>query len=259
MHSRTTFRTHRTRRAARAAAAVAAGALALSLTACSGSDDDGKGGGDSSGSPTTNTVALPKLDGAHLEIAAVWTGAEQANFKKVLAEFEKRTGRPLLPYLPVLVLDDSNQVFAFEAQLTRQIRHDFWGTVSALFNRHHLRALRDWAHGLDMTLRSQPYGLQTDAIESAAILDIAEGESLGFKNLDDYRCLAGGRRVTPHLRPLRGDRGGHGCRAPRGECRRGGCPGDGIRAERHRAGRRVAGAADRVARRARAGGPAPRG
>ncbi|GGV74052.1 MULTISPECIES: ABC transporter substrate-binding protein [Streptomyces] len=92
MHSRTTFRTHRTRRAARAAAAVAAGALALSLTACSGSDDDGKGGGDSSGSPTTNTVALPKLDGAHLEIAAVWTGAEQKNFKQVLAEFEKRTG-----------------------------------------------------------------------------------------------------------------------------------------------------------------------
>ncbi|WP_030224062.1 glycosyl hydrolase [Streptomyces sp. NRRL WC-3626] len=121
----------------------------------------------------------------------VWTG-------RLPQEFEKRTGRPLLPYLPVLVLDDSNQVFAFEAQLTRQIRHDFWGTVSALFNRHHLRALRDWAHGLDMTLRSQPYGLQTDAIESAAILDIAEGESLGFKNLDDYRCLAGGRDMAGH-------------------------------------------------------------
>ncbi|GHF93878.1 ABC transporter substrate-binding protein [Streptomyces thermodiastaticus] len=92
MHSRTTFRTHRTRRAARAAAAVAAGALAFTLTACSGSDDDGTGGGDSSGSPTTNTVALPKLNGAHLEIAAVWTGTEQKNFKQVLAEFEKRTG-----------------------------------------------------------------------------------------------------------------------------------------------------------------------
>ncbi|GGW48560.1 glycosyl hydrolase [Streptomyces griseoloalbus] len=113
-------------------------------------------------------------------------------------EFEKRTGRPLLPHLPAVVLDDSNQVFAFDAQLTRQIRHDFWATVSDLFNRHHLRALRDWAHTLDMTLRSQPYGLQTDAIQSAAILDIAEGESLGFKNLDDYRCLAGGRDMAGH-------------------------------------------------------------
>ncbi|MEU6354792.1 glycosyl hydrolase [Streptomyces sp. NPDC047072] len=114
------------------------------------------------------------------------------------AAFEKHTGRPLLPYLPAIVLDKSNQVFAFEAQLTRQIRHDFWETVSGLFNRHHLRGLRDWAHSYDMTLRSQPYGLQTDAIASAAILDIPEGESLGFKNLDDYRCLAGGRDMAGH-------------------------------------------------------------
>lgn len=112
--------------------------------------------------------------------------------------FEKHTGRPLLPYLPVIVLDRGNQVFAFGAESTRQIRHDFWETVSLLFNRHHLGALRDWAHGLGMELRSQPYGLQTDAIASAAVLDIPEGESLGFKNLDDYRCLAGGRDMAGH-------------------------------------------------------------
>ncbi|MFF0160708.1 glycosyl hydrolase [Streptomyces sp. NPDC005263] len=112
--------------------------------------------------------------------------------------FERRTGRPLLPYLPALVLDRSNQVFAFEAQLTRQIRHDFWETVSHLFNTHHVTALRDWAHSLGMSLRAQPYGLQTDAIASAAILDISEGESLGFKNLDDFRCLAGGRDLAGH-------------------------------------------------------------
>ncbi|NUR67778.1 MAG: alpha-L-rhamnosidase, partial [Streptomyces sp.] len=112
--------------------------------------------------------------------------------------FEERTGRSLLPYLPALVLDKSNQVFAFEAQVTRQIRHDFWETVSHLFNTHHVTALRDWAHSLGMELRSQPYGLQTDAIASAALLDIPEGESLGFKNLDDYRCLAGGRDMAGH-------------------------------------------------------------
>ncbi|MFJ1804586.1 MULTISPECIES: ABC transporter substrate-binding protein [unclassified Streptomyces] len=69
------------------------GALALSLTAC-GSDDDKSGGSDSStGSKESgSTLTLPKLDGTTLEVAAVWTGTEQANFKKVLAEFEKRTG-----------------------------------------------------------------------------------------------------------------------------------------------------------------------
>jgi hypothetical protein len=121
----------------------------------------------------------------------VWTSA-------LPDAFERRTGRSLLPYLPALVLDRGNQVFAFEAQVTRQIRHDFWETVSQLFNTHHVTALRDWAHSLGMSLRSQPYGLQTDAIASAALLDIAEGESLGFKNLDDFRCLAGGRDMAGH-------------------------------------------------------------
>jgi alpha-glucoside transport system substrate-binding protein len=78
----------------RAAAALAAGALALSLSACGGDDD---GGGSSSGGSTKGTesgsaLALPKLDGTTLEVAAVWTGDEQKNFKQVLAEFGKRTG-----------------------------------------------------------------------------------------------------------------------------------------------------------------------
>ncbi|CAM5521689.1 ABC transporter substrate-binding protein [Streptomyces pilosus] len=86
--------TRRSRGAARAAAALAAGVLAVSLTACGGDDDGGdddKGGG-AAGGDTGTTVTLPKLDGETLEVAAVWTGAEQENFKKVLAEFEKRTG-----------------------------------------------------------------------------------------------------------------------------------------------------------------------
>jgi hypothetical protein len=112
------------------------------------------------------------------------------------AAFREHTGRDLLPYLPAVVLDSGNQVFAFEARLTQEIRHDFWETVSGLVNKHHLGALRSWAHGHGMKLRSQPYGLQTDAIASASLLDVPEGESLGFKNLDDYRCLAGGRDMA---------------------------------------------------------------
>ncbi|KEG41892.1 ABC transporter substrate-binding protein [Streptomyces griseorubens] len=83
------------RRAVRAAAALAAGVLAVSLTACGGDDDGGDGGGDDKGKAsgdTGTTLTLPKLDGQTLEVAAVWTGAEQKNFKQVLAEFEKRTG-----------------------------------------------------------------------------------------------------------------------------------------------------------------------
>jgi len=82
-----------TPRTRRAAALLAAGVLAVSLTACGGGDDDeDKGGDEGRGGGTPGTVTLPKLDGETLEVAAVWTGAEQKNFKQVLAEFEKRTG-----------------------------------------------------------------------------------------------------------------------------------------------------------------------
>ncbi|MET7381091.1 ABC transporter substrate-binding protein [Streptomyces sp. NPDC005526] len=90
---RSTSSTIRTHRAARTASAVAAGALAFSLAACGGSGDKkSDGDGSSKGTETGATVTLPKLNGTTLEVAAVWTGAEQTNFKKVLAEFEKRTG-----------------------------------------------------------------------------------------------------------------------------------------------------------------------
>ncbi|MFJ2560827.1 MULTISPECIES: ABC transporter substrate-binding protein [unclassified Streptomyces] len=81
---------HGTRRAAVALAAV--GALALSGCGGDSGDDDGKGSGDSASKPAAVTVELPKLDGEKIQVAAVWTGPEQANFTKVLAEFEKRTG-----------------------------------------------------------------------------------------------------------------------------------------------------------------------
>ncbi|WP_405972344.1 ABC transporter substrate-binding protein [Streptomyces sp. NBC_00988] len=89
---RSTSSTHRTRTTVRTAAVVAAGALTLSLAACGGGGSKSDDGKSSSPSETAGTVTLPKLNGASLEVAAVWTGAEQKNFKAVLSEFEKRTG-----------------------------------------------------------------------------------------------------------------------------------------------------------------------
>lgn len=67
---------------------------ALTLAGCGGDGKDGDGGpADATpGAESSATVALPKLDGQKIEVAAVWTGPEQENFTKVLKEFEKRTG-----------------------------------------------------------------------------------------------------------------------------------------------------------------------
>lgn len=60
---------------------VAAGALmlALGIAGCGGGDDSG-------------VSASQDLKGTTLEVAAVWTGAEQENFKKVLKAFSDKTG-----------------------------------------------------------------------------------------------------------------------------------------------------------------------
>ncbi|MFE7859059.1 ABC transporter substrate-binding protein [Streptomyces sp. NPDC057403] len=87
---RSTSSKNRTLRAAKPAAALLAAALTLALAGCGGGSDDKSGGG--GGSESSSGLKLPKLDGQTLEVAAVWTGAEQANFMKVMDEFKKRTG-----------------------------------------------------------------------------------------------------------------------------------------------------------------------
>ncbi|MGQ4267586.1 glycosyl hydrolase [Nocardiopsis changdeensis] len=110
--------------------------------------------------------------------------------------FRDHHGYDVLPYLPVLVRVDEKKVFTFDPDTDRRALDDFNDLLGRAYTDHHVIPLRDWAHGLGMTYRIQPYGLQTDALVKTALVDIAEGESLGFKNLDDFRSLAGGRDLA---------------------------------------------------------------
>ncbi|WP_405390453.1 ABC transporter substrate-binding protein [Streptomyces sp. NBC_01102] len=78
----------------RRAALVFTAIGALALSGCGGGEDgkDTKSEKSGSGKDSPSSVTLPKLDGEKISVAAVWTGPEQANFTKVLDEFEKRTG-----------------------------------------------------------------------------------------------------------------------------------------------------------------------
>ncbi|NJP68566.1 ABC transporter substrate-binding protein [Streptomyces spiramenti] len=78
-----------TRQVGRIAAVTVAAALVL--TAC-GSDDDGGGSGSGGGGDSDSALDLPDLSGETLEVAGVWTGAEQSNFMAAIADFEDQTG-----------------------------------------------------------------------------------------------------------------------------------------------------------------------
>ncbi|QBI54056.1 glycosyl hydrolase [Streptomonospora litoralis] len=107
--------------------------------------------------------------------------------------FAEHTGYDLGPYLPVLVRAHEDKVFSYGSETDRRAGDDYNGVLTRLYIDHHIRPLKEWAHGLGLRYRIQPYGLQTDAAAKSAVVDIPEGESLGFNNLDDFRSLAGGR------------------------------------------------------------------
>jgi hypothetical protein len=130
--------------------------------------------------------------------ATIWTPA-------LLEEFERRAGYDLRPFLPVVLEVDEDYQFALgsptapattDALRTNQVRDDFNQVLSDLYLDHHLVPLQELARTVGMGLRVQAYGLETDSTQHAAVLDVAETESLGFKNLDDYRVMAGGRDIA---------------------------------------------------------------
>ncbi|XVV16438.1 glycosyl hydrolase [Actinoplanes sp. CA-131856] len=127
-----------------------------------------------------------------LELETDWTLWTPA----MPAEFARRTGTELLPSLPILLNPKGKYLYAFDSDTSNHVRDAFNQVLSDLYHERHLIPLREFAHQLGLQLRAQPYGLSTDAIRSAALLDVAEGESLGFKNLDDYRVLASARDMA---------------------------------------------------------------
>ena len=111
------------------------------------------------------------------------------------------------PWLPVVMelkekylydLGTGANAATTDSLRTNQVRDDYNQVLSDLYRDHHLLPLQAFARTLGMGLRVQPYGLETDTVEHAALLDVPETESLGFKNLDDYRVMAGGRDMAGH-------------------------------------------------------------
>lgn len=132
--------------------------------------------------------------------ATIWT----PGFLDIFAESR---GYDLRPWLPVVVEKDEKYLYTIasasdpnkpDALRTYEVRDDYNQVLSDLYLTEHLVPLQDFAKTLGMGIRIQPYGLETDTMLHSTVVDVPETESLGFKNLDDYRIMASGRDIAGH-------------------------------------------------------------
>ncbi|KAK2595735.1 hypothetical protein N8I77_013760 [Diaporthe amygdali] len=126
-------------------------------------------------------------DSLELKTKQYWT----LNF---LDEFETRRGYDLSPFLLYVIKDTSS--FSGDTEISDKVTNDFYQTVSDLYTEYRLGGLKAWANSIGMRLRVQPYTASFDSTYAASLVDIPEGESLGFEgNIDAFCVLATGRDI----------------------------------------------------------------
>jgi hypothetical protein len=110
------------------------------------------------------------------------------------AEFRRRRGYSLIPYLPVLQIPKESSFdpldptwggslpappYDFAGDLGERVRYDYRQTLTDLYCDRYLRSLSAWAHGKGMRSRVQvAYNyVALDMLRSARAVDIAENET----------------------------------------------------------------------------------
>lgn len=97
----------------------------------------------------------------------------------LLAEFKKRRGYDLTPYLP--------ELFSGTDELARSVRHDWGKTLGELVDENYLVPLTDWAHQHHTLFRSQTYGVPAVTLSSNALVDLPEGEGPQWRSFSYTR------------------------------------------------------------------------
>jgi hypothetical protein len=93
------------------------------------------------------------------------------------AEFARRRGYDLGPYLPFVLDRDEPSDESPRADTVRRARYDFHRTVVELFQERFLATYVGWAHENGLLARMQAYGRETHVLEGSLQVDLPEGES----------------------------------------------------------------------------------
>jgi len=110
-----------------------------------------------------------------------------------LAEFKRRRGYDLKPYLPGLVGDIGPK--------TADVRYDWGRTITELFNERFMVPMQAWSKANGTRFRIQGYGIPPAAISSNKWADISDGEGAQWKVVRAARWASSanhiyGRNVT---------------------------------------------------------------
>ena len=115
-----------------------------------------------------------------------------------LAEFRRRRGYDLVPYLPILKVQGHSELFGefadlpvFEiVEIGDQVRHDYRQTVSDLMIERFYSQFNNWAHNHNLLSRTQAHGAPTDVLRVYGEADIPETEDLYDNGCYDFLKMA---------------------------------------------------------------------
>jgi hypothetical protein len=113
-----------------------------------------------------------------------------------LAEFQKRRGYDLRPYLPKLARAAAG--LSASSDDSAAVRGDWGRTLTDLLNEHFFTPLRAWAKEHGAKLRAQAYGMPPASISTAAQIDLPEGEGVQWKTLSQLRYATSMAHVFGH-------------------------------------------------------------
>ena len=112
----------------------------------------------------------------------------------LLAEFQRRRGYDLSPFLPALIGD--------AGPATAAIRHDWGQTLTELANEQFLQPIHDWAKEHHTLFRSQTYGFPPVTLSSNRYEDLPEGEGKAtinmWRDFSDTRWAASAGHLFNH-------------------------------------------------------------
>ena len=113
-------------------------------------------------------------------------------------EFKALRGYDIIPYLSILQsLKGSPQRFLTGQGIEKKLVDDYYTTLNDLYLRDHVLRIQDWTHTFGCQYRAQSYGGDVNTSAASCVLDIAEGESLGFGEMREFfRNISGGVHMS---------------------------------------------------------------